>query len=105
TADGEKGAVLDLPCGKGPTVVLDGQTLATSVRASLRDVVELRPVPFSVCGGAAGLSTGEHRLQTGVEDALAVKTLTLLPPALASPSAAVPRPVSAAHWGATSRDV
>jgi len=104
-AAGETGASFDLPCGQGPAVTVDGQAISTRVHAPLRDLVELKPVPFEACGGAAGLSTGEHRVQTAVDGALAVDELKLLPPAVTSHTATPARTTAVQRWASTSRDV
>lgn len=104
-ASDETGATLDLPCGQGPAVTVDGQAISTRVHAPLRDFVEMKPVPFEACSAAAKLSTGEHRVQSADDGGLAVDGLKLLPPAMTSQPATPARTTEVHRWGSTSRDV
>ena len=52
-------AVRTLPCGQGPVVDVDGESVATTVRTSARDLTEGRPVAATLCERPA-LTEGEH---------------------------------------------
>jgi arabinofuranan 3-O-arabinosyltransferase len=59
--DAATGAV----CGFGPAVQVDGVLMATEVKATLRDVLQRRPVPFTTCGaGPVGAQPPLH-LESG----------------------------------------
>ncbi|WP_425584348.1 hypothetical protein, partial [Streptomyces violaceus] len=53
------------PCGKGPDVALDGELYQTSVKGTVRDLVERRGVEVTLCQEGRGdsevrLPAGEH---------------------------------------------
>ncbi|MBV8958479.1 MAG: hypothetical protein JO087_06895, partial [Actinobacteria bacterium] len=89
---------------QGPAVTIDGQAVPTKVHAPMTDLLDLKAVPFEACASPT-LSTGEHRVLTAVDGALAVNRLELLPPAMASQPTNAVRTTTASHWGATSRDI
>ncbi|TDC42297.1 DUF3367 domain-containing protein [Micromonospora sp. KC213] len=43
-----------LPCGAGPTIVVDGKPVATTAASSLRDLRDLRPLRYRSCGAVKG---------------------------------------------------
>ena len=95
---------VDLPCGSGPNLRIDGETVATQMTGvARRDLVELRPVPFTACG-PLHLSRGTHRIETGVDGGLAVDTLSLRPSQWHDPTAASRR-VKVTRWDTAQRTV
>ena len=51
-------------CGSGPTVVVNGVSFKTRLRASVADLTGMRPVPAKVCGTApVSLNPGENLVQ------------------------------------------
>ena len=69
-----------LPCGKGPVLTVDGEPYRTSVRGTLRDLVERRPVDVTLCGaGADGadLGAGAHRVEADDAGPLILTDVTL----------------------------
>ncbi|MEU2264851.1 alpha-(1-_3)-arabinofuranosyltransferase [Streptomyces olindensis] len=71
-----------LPCGKGPDVALDGELYQSSVKGTVRDLVERRGVAVTLCQEGRGdtevqLAAGEHRLEGGDAGPLALTDVTL----------------------------
>lgn len=52
---------IDASCGKGPAVRVNGVPAATHVTATVRDLLQRRPVPFSTCA-AVPLRAGRHNV-------------------------------------------
>jgi hypothetical protein len=51
-------------CGNGPVVRIDGVPARTQVAATMRDLLQRRTVPFSLCGATAvALRSGSHRVE------------------------------------------
>ncbi|MEU6392026.1 alpha-(1-_3)-arabinofuranosyltransferase family protein [Streptomyces sp. NPDC046939] len=65
-----------LPCGKGPTVTIDGVRHRTSARGTLADLTERRPVALALCDRLT-LRAGPHTLATDTEGPLAPTSVTL----------------------------
>jgi arabinofuranan 3-O-arabinosyltransferase len=81
-----------LPCGQGPTLAIDGKLYGTSVKGTVRDLVERRPVDLTLCPqGAAGsfvdLGAGTHRVEAGDAGPLAVTDVTLTRGTVSAPGA------------------
>ncbi|GAA3162060.1 alpha-(1-_3)-arabinofuranosyltransferase [Blastococcus jejuensis] len=72
-------AAVDLPCGEGPVVTVDGEARGTRLRTTVGELRALRPVPVELCGGTSTgvLAAGEHRLVVAATDAFAVDAATL----------------------------
>ena len=51
-----------LPCGSGPTIMIDGSSFPTAVGGTLADLVDLRTMAFAPCtpGGTVALTPGRH---------------------------------------------
>lgn len=96
---------VDLPCGSGPSLRLDGRQLETTVRGTLSQLENLQPMGLLVCNGPVTLANGNHVLQAGrLDGAFKVTTLQLLPTTVSSlPSNRPARIVGA--WGTASRQV
>ncbi|MDX3126937.1 alpha-(1-_3)-arabinofuranosyltransferase [Streptomyces scabiei] len=82
----------ELPCGKGPTVEVDGTLYETSARGTVQDLTERRPVDLTLCrngkaGGALELGADDrHTFESEDTDALAVATATLTRGSIAEPA-------------------
>jgi arabinofuranan 3-O-arabinosyltransferase len=95
------GARIQLPCGQGPPISLDGRRLQTSLSASASALVELRSIPLSVCtqGGSVRLPAGEHRVLSQAGTAFTLTSLAMTPHRWEPPRAAgKPRPVRIVSW-------
>ncbi|MFJ5994015.1 alpha-(1-_3)-arabinofuranosyltransferase family protein [Streptomyces sp. NPDC092370] len=71
-----------LPCGKGPDVALDGQLYQSSVKGTVRDLVERRGVEVTLCQDGRDdtevrLPAGDHRLEGGDAGPLTLTDVTL----------------------------
>jgi arabinofuranan 3-O-arabinosyltransferase len=89
------------PCGTGPTVVVDGQIVQTSVTASPVELYDGSTVPAQLCGGGTvGLEAGDN-----VVEALAseVFTPTGLVLSTGDGAATAPQPVSIESSGPVRR--
>ena len=103
--------VVALGCGRGPTVVLDGRTIPTSVTATRDQLLSGAPLPARTCSAApVGLTAGTHRLVAAPGPDVEVSSVRLVPAAATSqPSAAVPpgrtSPLTVVSWGPERRVV
>jgi len=96
---------VQLPCGQGPNVTIDGVGVPTAVEASIRTITDLQPVPFTVCQPAAfALGPGTHRLEVQPTATFAAASLTLGAPPPAPPTGAGPS-VVIERWQTNSRDL
>ncbi|MBX9395320.1 DUF3367 domain-containing protein [Streptomyces sp. TRM72054] len=67
-----------LPCGEGPVLAVDGELYRTSVKGTVRDLTERRPVAVSLCpSDGVELSEGAHRVEAGDAGPLVVTDVTL----------------------------
>lgn len=71
-----------LPCGEGPVLSVDGELYRTSVRGTVRDLVERRRVDVTLCqrgreDAELRLTAGEHSVEAGDAGPLAVSDVTL----------------------------
>ncbi|PZS24192.1 MAG: hypothetical protein DLM54_00030, partial [Acidimicrobiales bacterium] len=71
------GTVVDLPCGQGPALSVDGTDVPTRLSATIGDLRQGRELAFFACGGPLDLVPGTHRLQTSLGVALPVLSATL----------------------------
>ncbi|OWY63024.1 hypothetical protein B7486_55310, partial [cyanobacterium TDX16] len=69
---------VELPCGRGPEVVIDGETTSTAVRGTLEDLQRLQPLELEACA-TVELADGEHRITGPATSALQVQSLVLDP--------------------------
>ncbi len=81
---------VDLPCGTGPEVAIDGNPVTTAITGTLGDLVDLIPMDLRVCAyPAAGLAAGRHTLSfpsTPSDSAYVVTGLTAQPATSAASS-------------------
>lgn len=77
---GDPTAVVDVPCGEGPVVSVDGRPVQTSLSTTVAALRALEPVELRLCGSASTgtLGPGEHRLSTSSTEAFTVSSATLL---------------------------
>ena len=96
---------VEVPCGRGPVLAIDGRPYPTAVVATRADLLEQRRALMSLCapGPDVILAPGPHRVVGGSRDALQVDGLTLgsplrqgLPPT---------RSVTVGTWGVERRSV
>ncbi|KAF3465250.1 alpha-(1-_3)-arabinofuranosyltransferase family protein [Streptomyces sp. Tu 3180] len=100
---------VSLECGKGPVVAVDGTLYETSVRGTVRDLVERRPVEVTLCREGRDareleLSAGDHRVEGGDAGPLALTEVTLTRGTVprAAPSG---RPLEIRDWLGDHREV
>ncbi|MPQ97017.1 DUF3367 domain-containing protein [Modestobacter sp. I12A-02628] len=101
--------VVDLPCGTGPTITVDGrvqQTQLTTTLGDLTSMASLAPVTCTAPATTGELAAGEHRFTAASTASLAVEsaTLTRIGGDLAAP-APQPLPVEVTRWDAEHRVV
>jgi arabinofuranan 3-O-arabinosyltransferase len=93
---------IQLACGAGPAVHIDGATVATSVHGTVGDLLAMRPLQLTSCAPDVRLAAGEHRLTAGREDGLVLTSAVLRQGAL--PPSSVGRRAVAGAWGSESRE-
>ncbi|GHH93793.1 alpha-(1-_3)-arabinofuranosyltransferase domain-containing protein [Streptomyces capillispiralis] len=98
-----------LECGRGPVLAVDGELYPTSVRGTVRDLVERRPVEVTPCRDGRAqreveLPAGSHRVEAGDAGPLAVTDVTLTRGTVPEPSAAV-RELRVRDWLGDRREV
>ena len=73
-----KNEPLDLPCGTGPEVVVNGVTWPTSVEATARELFAGETVPATMCSaGQVALRSGDNTLTMLASDAFAPAAIVL----------------------------
>ncbi|WP_406203208.1 alpha-(1-_3)-arabinofuranosyltransferase family protein [Streptomyces sp. NBC_01017] len=82
-----------LPCGKGPVVAVDGELYRTSVRGTVRDLMERRQIDVTLCqqgrdDAELRLSAGDHRVEAGDAGPLTLTAVTLTRGTVSEASAA-----------------
>lgn len=104
TATAAPNRSVDLPCGSGPTVMLDGRRLETQVQGSVSELADLLPMGLAVCGRVR-LTAGNHVLQAGrLDGAFKVTTLQALP-ATEPRTPAVRSSHIVGSWGTANRQI
>lgn len=94
---------VDLPCGSGPTVTVAGTTMATRIHATLRDLIELREVPATICGiQQAFVPQGQQRVIAARGTVTSPSRLAMT---IGAPPAAGESPVTISRWDATQRRI
>ncbi|MEW2528579.1 alpha-(1-_3)-arabinofuranosyltransferase [Streptomyces sp. NPDC047071] len=80
------GRTFELACGQGPEVAVDGKLYPTSVKGTVRDLVQRRPVEVTLCERGerkpkprpeVNLGAGEHTVEAGDAGPLKVTDVTL----------------------------
>ncbi|NUR38780.1 MAG: DUF3367 domain-containing protein, partial [Streptomyces sp.] len=82
-----------LPCGEGPVVSVDGELYRTSVKGTVADLRERRPVTVTLCQEGKSdaeleLSAGAHRVEGGDAGPLTLTDMTLTRGTVTEPTAA-----------------
>jgi arabinofuranan 3-O-arabinosyltransferase len=103
-------ASFQLACGQGPPLTVDGRIYPTSVSGTVRDLINLTPLPLHLCTGGAALAlpAGRHWLSSpGTGVPLAVTDLSLTDVAAtraaATGAAAASRSLRIVSWGTEDR--
>ncbi|MFI7007294.1 alpha-(1-_3)-arabinofuranosyltransferase family protein [Streptomyces sp. NPDC050145] len=86
-----------LPCGKGPTVTVDGTPHRTSVRGTVADLTERRPLDVTLCG-PLDLPAGEHTLTASGKGALTLTDVTLTRADTAATAETATRGMTVRDW-------
>ena len=98
-----------LACGQGPVVSVGGRSYRTSVRGTIGDLTQLRPVQLRLCtpGGAITLPAGRQWLTAAPSADFVVTTLSLSsrPGAVVTASAAPSRAVHVLTWQSDRRSL
>ena len=95
-----------LSCGQGPQVTVDGRAYPTTVSGTVKDLIDLSPLPLRLCTGGSGLAlpAGRHSLTTpGTAQPLAITGLSLVNASARSGTAS--RGVGAAGGGTLARSL
>ncbi|MBV9713837.1 MAG: DUF3367 domain-containing protein [Solirubrobacterales bacterium] len=100
------GRKLDLPCGQGPPVTVDGHKLATRVSTTAGAVSAPDAIPFSVCtpNQSVALSAGTHWVLSP-SGAFTISQMTVAPTAEVAGSAPPARAASVLRRGPDAREV
>jgi arabinofuranan 3-O-arabinosyltransferase len=105
----DKATAVSLPCGQGPSITVDGQSIATSLSGNLGDLVDLKPMPMVACLPAGGmrLARGTHSFSAGDSvHPFEVTSITMKALGVPStPSVAAPRTSKVETWGDVTRTI
>jgi arabinofuranan 3-O-arabinosyltransferase len=109
TPQPKESRTFSLPCGRGPDVALDGELYRTSVKGTVRDLTERRPVAVTLCRRGRGdgeleLSAGAHRVEAGDAGPLTLTDVTLTRGTVTEPTAATRR-LTIRDWLGDRREV
>ncbi|MEC3980075.1 alpha-(1-_3)-arabinofuranosyltransferase domain-containing protein [Amycolatopsis sp. H20-H5] len=97
---------LNLACGQGPPLTLDGRTYLTSVSGTVGDLTGFNPLTVTLCtpSGTLKLAPGKHWLSSpGSAGPLAITDLSLS--TASPPPPTVNRAVTVLNWAAQHREV
>jgi arabinofuranan 3-O-arabinosyltransferase len=94
---------VNLPCGQGPTLELNGATIKTKATGTQADLLEARPLRFEAC--APLTLTTNNRLRSPPASAYRVTSALIDPTALPAASSAPSTPVAIREWTQESRQV
>jgi arabinofuranan 3-O-arabinosyltransferase len=99
---------VNLACGQGPKVTIDGKSVDTSVSTTLGDLINLRPATLTLCAPSTGLTlqAGRHEFLTSdSSSAFLISSLVMQPVAKGTVSEAPHRSVTVLNWSAEHRMV
>ncbi|NJP34968.1 alpha-(1-_3)-arabinofuranosyltransferase [Micromonospora thermarum] len=98
---------LKLGCGSGPALEVGGARVTTTLRGTLRDLLELREVQAEPCGRTqqVRLAEGEQRLVASGSRLATPTRVALLPQPATPAGATTPSRVDISRWGLTERRV
>ncbi|MET8470877.1 alpha-(1-_3)-arabinofuranosyltransferase [Streptomyces sp. NPDC006422] len=94
-----------LPCGKGPTVTIDGTRHRTSVSGTLRALTDRRPVTVRLCGDGLSLPAGPHTLKTPATGPLSLTDVTLTDTTATTAAQPTNRGLTVRDWLGDRREV
>lgn len=94
---------IDVPCGSGPSLTVDGRPVATAVRTNTRQAAALRAGRLVVCG-ALTLDAGRHVIEGRAAGAFSIGSLNLTSRQNTSATAS-DRDIRIKHWGVATRAV
>ena len=97
-----------LPCGLGPSMDIDGRSVATSVSGTLGDLIDLKPVGVSAClpFGAFVLNSGTNEFQANDRSSpFDVASVTMKPLTASTGPTSVHRIATIEQWHADSRSI
>ena len=98
---------VNVPCGAGPVLRVDGREYDTAVSGTVADVREHRPLPLLPCPDLAeglDLAAGDHELRTTRTADFVVQDVWLRPSG-AAPVAPTARAVTEVSWDAAHREL
>ena len=98
----DRSAEVDLACGDGPPVTVDGRAVPTRATATVGQLLDGAAVPWEACDPVA-MADGTHRVTAG-PGALVVSTL-VVEPVDGVPPAPEARTVTVGSWGSSARSV
>lgn len=101
-AAADRSTEIDLPCGEGPPVAVDGEAVPTRATTTVGALLDGTAVAWEACEPVA-LDAGEHRLEA-TAGSLVVSTLEVLPADGIAPAPEA-RTVEVGRWDASSRSV
>jgi arabinofuranan 3-O-arabinosyltransferase len=97
-------APIELPCGAGPSLSVDGKAVPTRVRTTVEALAALDPVPFTACDPVE-LGAGDHRIDGATSGALTVAGLTIGPARVADEPPPPERRAEVRSWEPERRSV
>lgn len=100
----ERTAPVVVPCGLGPTLQVDGETVPTTVVTTRQAVLTREPAGLRACRRVE-MGAGPHRLQALASGQFAVRSLLLDARPDTSAGAEESTSVSVVDWGRTSRSL
>ncbi len=102
---GRTTGVVQLPCGAGPTLLLNGAAVPLHIEAAVADLLAGAPVVARPCGtGSVALAHGENRIRLAADQLWRPAFITLRRPNAESASVD-PGTAQVQTWGDTSREV
>jgi arabinofuranan 3-O-arabinosyltransferase len=99
---------VNLPCGQGPPILLDGHQVDTSVSGTIGDLVSFKPMRIVACTPAGGLhlSAGTHTFEAKTSAApFSVSTVAIQSAHSTSASSAPPRTTKIGQWTSANRSI
>jgi len=87
-----------VPCGFGPTLVVDGRPIPTRVEGTMQDILHLQPLRWAACGsntqtevaGTVALAAGAHGVVAGSTGEFEPLQMSFTTPGAADGTAAAP---------------
>lgn len=103
----DRDATVELPCGEGPVLTIDGVQRQTRLSTTVGALRRLEPVELGVCGGRSevALPAGAHRFVAGATDLWRVSSATLTRAGSELPTAAEREAVEISRWDAEHRSM